>query len=307
MVDHVSRLPDELLLEISFTLGRKDRLNFACTNKRIFGSAIEAPYCDIGLIPQYLLSWYISRISQNRKWARKVRHLQIQQSRHDALCYLSHGTVQGCRRALDFVLHEYPSSKALVQEIEDILGTDMPYTTTQDASSLCLLLLMVLGNVEQLTLMLHPDPAHHKEEPILEWDDNVKRPSTPEAAIAEHRLCGELHRAQELRHTSTPAHRLGQTLAAWHGCPCNDGARSFPSSYEHSRYLCEKFTLQFPLGPSSEAGSSPAPDAHLLFLSRHSQGGDGRCLFVAGKDRRCHGIVDDDLPYVLHGGRNGGQ
>lgn len=174
MVDHISRLPDELLLKIAFALGHKDRLNFACINRRISGPAAEALLYDSGLIPQYLIPWYISRISQSPEWAKKVRHLKIKQSRHDAVCYLSHETVKGCSQAFNYVLQQYSGSQALVQEGEDVLGLDIPQTTTRDASSWCLLLLIVLRNVERLTLMLHPDPFQHQEEPILEWGDHVQ-------------------------------------------------------------------------------------------------------------------------------------
>ncbi|KAJ4333492.1 hypothetical protein N0V87_007602 [Didymella glomerata] len=78
------------------------------------------------------------------------------------------------RQAFNYVLQQYSGSQALVQEGEDVLGLDIPQTTTRDASSWCLLLLIVLRNVERLTLMLRPDPFQHQEEPILEWGDHVQ-------------------------------------------------------------------------------------------------------------------------------------
>lgn len=145
MANYISRLPDELLLDIALALSNKDQLNLDCTSRGIPGPAIEALFCNSGSIPQLRIPWYISRVNKRHGWAMKIRHLTIRQSRHDAVCYHSKRTVQRCNQAIASVLQNYPSSQALVQEVNDILNLDRPQTTTRDASSWSLLLLVLLG------------------------------------------------------------------------------------------------------------------------------------------------------------------
>jgi hypothetical protein len=52
----MSRLPDELLLDIAFVLGNNDRVDFDRTSRRVFGPAVEALVCDSGLLMRHIFS-----------------------------------------------------------------------------------------------------------------------------------------------------------------------------------------------------------------------------------------------------------